>query len=80
MAQERGSMAGRSWDEIPQEEWQNIVLHVDENAQWSVRFDYVGENNIVYSYPQEDITWDEFYDIYEMAGDLDQELDIESDT
>jgi Protein of unknown function, DUF600 len=73
-------MAGRTWDEIPQEEWENIVLHVHEDGRWTVQFDYTGVNNIQYHYPEEGITWDEFYDIYDMAGELDQEIEIWADT
>lgn len=70
-------MAGRSWDEIPQDSWEDITLHVNEDGQWSVEFDYTGLNNIDYHYPRTDITWDEFLDIYDQAADLDQELEIE---
>jgi len=70
-------MAGREWDDIPQEDWENIVLHVDDAGQWSVEFDYTGRNGVDYHYPQENITWDQFLDIYDQAEALDQELEIE---
>lgn len=70
-------MAGREWEDIPQDSWENIVLHVDDAGQWSVEFDYEGRNGQTYHYPQEDITWDQFLDIYDEAAALDQELEIE---
>jgi hypothetical protein len=70
-------MAGPSWDEIPQEEWENIVLRVDDEAQWHVRFDYTDQYGTTIHYPEESITFDDFLDIYDVAGDLDQELEIE---
>jgi hypothetical protein len=70
-------MAGRHWDEIPQESWEDLTLRVDEAGQWHVEFDYVGDNGIEYHYPEEPISWDEFLDIYDMAAELDQELEIE---
>jgi hypothetical protein len=73
-------MAGRSWDEIPQDSWKDISLHVHDDGEWSVKFNYTGANGVEYSYPEEDITWDEFLDIYDMAGDLDQEIEIVADT
>jgi hypothetical protein len=73
-------MAGRSWDEIPQESWDDISLHVHEDGEWSLSFTYVGDNGVTYDYPEEDITWDDFLDIYDMAGDLDQEIEIVADT
>ena len=73
-------MAGRSWDEIPQESWDDIVLHVNDDGEWSVSFSYTGRNGVEYEHPEEHITWDEFLYIYDMAGDLDQEIEIWSDT
>ena len=70
-------MAGRSWEEIPQGSWEDITLRVDEAGQWHVQFDYVGDNNVKYPYPEEDITWDQFLDIYDEAAALDQEIEIE---
>lgn len=73
-------MAGRSWDEIPQDSWTDISLHVHDDGEWSLAFSYTGANGVEYDYPEEDITWDEFLDIYDMAGDLDQEIEIVADT
>jgi hypothetical protein len=67
----------RDWEEIPQESWDNIVLRIDDEAQWHVRFNYVGANGVEYEYPEEPITWDDFYAIYDEAAELDQELEIE---
>lgn len=77
MAQKRGDMAGRSWEEIPQDSWKNIIIRVDEADQWHVRFDYEARNGRTYTYPEEEITFDQFIDIYDMAGELDQEIEIE---
>ena len=73
-------MAGRDWDEIPQDQWRDIHLHVNEAGEWSVGFKYTGLNNIEYEFPEQHITWDEFLYIYDMAADLDQEIEIWSDT
>ena len=70
-------MAGRSWEEIPQESWENITLRVNDEGDWFVRFGYEGRNGIHYDYPEEAITFDEFLYIYDLAGDLDQGLEIE---
>lgn len=73
-------MAGRNWDEIPQEDWEHLVLHVNEEGNWSLQFEYEGANGVRYEYPEQSITWDEFLYIYDLAGDLDQEIEIWSDT
>ena len=65
------------WGDIPQEDWSDIVLHVSEEGQWSVEFDYTDEFGNEYHYDQEDISWDQFLDIYDMAAELDQEVEIE---
>jgi hypothetical protein len=70
-------LAGRSWDEIPQESWEDITLRVDEEGQWHVQFDYIGLNGQEYHYPEERISWDQFLDIYDEAAALDQEIEIE---
>jgi hypothetical protein len=74
-------MAGRTWDEIPPEEWENVVLHVNDAGQWAVQFDYTGINNIQYHYPEEGIGWDDFLYIYGMQVDqLGKEIEIWADT
>jgi hypothetical protein len=70
----------RDWDDIPQESWDDITLYVNDSGQWHVEFDYTGRNGVEYHYPRTPISYDHFIDIYEMAADLDQELNIESDT
>jgi len=70
-------MAENDWEEIPQDEWENIVLRVDDDAQWHVRFDYEDATGTTIHYPEEPISWDDFYAIYEMAADLEQELEVE---
>jgi hypothetical protein len=67
----------RDWEDIPQESWENIVLRVDDEGQWHVRFDYEGRNGVEYSYDEEAISWDDFLAIYDEAAELDQELEIE---
>jgi len=71
-------MAGRSWDEIPQESWENIEFYISEDTgQWHVEFDYIGRNHHHYHYPREEIDWEDFLDIYDEAAELDQEIEIE---
>lgn len=70
-------MAGRSWDEIDQDSWEDITLRVDEDGQWHVEFDYTGLNGVEYHYPEEPITWEDFLEIYDEAEALGQELEIE---
>jgi Protein of unknown function, DUF600 len=70
-------MAGRSWEDIPQESWEDITLRVDDSGQWHVEFDYTGANGVEYHYPEEQITWDQFLDIYDEAAALDQEIEID---
>jgi hypothetical protein len=65
------------WGDIPQESWDDIVLHVSEEGQWSVEFDYTDEMGVTHHYDAEEISWDQFLDIYDMAGELDQEIEIE---
>jgi hypothetical protein len=73
-------MAGRSWDEIPQESWDDIRLHVHEDGEWSLSFTYTGANGVEYSYPEEWISWEDFLNVYDEAGALDQEIEIIADT
>jgi hypothetical protein len=80
LAQKRGDMAGRSWDEIPQESWEDIKLRVDEAGEWHLRFNYIGANGIEYEYPEESISLDDFLDIYDEAAYLDQELEVEAES
>jgi hypothetical protein len=70
-------MAGRSWEEIPQQSWENIVLQPQRGGTWRVEFDYVAASGRTYHYPRETITYSDFYDIYDEAAVLDQELEIE---
>jgi hypothetical protein len=70
-------MAGRSWDEIPQESWEDITLYVNQEGQWHVEFDYIGANGVEYHYPREAISWEDFLSIYDEAYYLDQELEVE---
>lgn len=68
---------GPDWEDIPQSDWDEIVLRVDDEGTWHVRFEYEGPGGETISYPEEEITWDEFLDIYDEAAALDQELEIE---
>jgi hypothetical protein len=65
------------WEEIPQGEWEDIVLRVDDEGEWHVRFSFTDEYGNEHDYPEESISWDEFLDIYDEAAALDQELEIE---
>jgi Protein of unknown function, DUF600 len=65
------------WGDIPQESWDDIVLSVSEEGQWSVEFDYTDEMGVEHHFDREEISWDQFLDIYDMAAVLDQEIEIE---
>jgi hypothetical protein len=66
-----------AWEEIDQADWEEIVLRVDDEGTWHLRFEYENEFGDTVGYSEEEITWDEFLDIYDEAADLDQELEIE---
>jgi hypothetical protein len=63
--------------DIPQESWDDIVLFVSEEGQWSVEFDYTDAMGGEHHFDREEISWDQFLDIYDMAAVLDQEIEIE---
>jgi hypothetical protein len=65
------------WESISQGEWEDIVLRVDDEGTWHLRFDYEDETGTTIHYPEEPITWDEFLAIYDEAAALDQELEVE---
>lgn len=65
------------WDELPQSEWENIVLRVDDEGTWHVRYDYQDEYGNDRTLDEQQITWDDFLAIYDEAAFLDQELEIE---
>lgn len=64
------------WGDIPQESWDNIELRVDDDGNWHVEFDYTDEMGVEHHYDEEEISWDQFIDIYDEAAELDQEIEI----
>lgn len=65
------------WEDIPQSEWDDITLRVDDEGEWHLRFDYENEYGDTVHFQETDISFDEFLAIYDEAAELDQELEIE---
>jgi hypothetical protein len=64
------------WNDIDQEDWEDIVLRVDDEGQWHVRYEWDDDTGH-HILEEQEISWDEFLDIYDEAAALDQELEIE---
>jgi hypothetical protein len=66
-----------AWYEVDQSEWNDIVLRVDDEGEWHLRYQWTDENGDVHEYRETDISFDDFLSIYDEAYELDQELEIE---
>ncbi len=69
--------SGRDWDEIPVSTWDNAELHISPEGTFSVEFDYTGFNYHTYHFPETEIEFEDFLDIYDELQFWDIEFDVE---
>jgi hypothetical protein len=70
-------LAQDDWQDIPVSDWEDIHFRVTEDAEWYVQFDYYDDQGFQWHYEEEEITYDEFLDLYDEAMDEGKDVEIE---
>lgn len=69
--------AGDNWEDIYQEDWENIHILITKGGDFFLDFDYIDESGFQWHYGPEHISTGDFFDIYDAAKDLEQDIEIE---
>ena len=70
---------GRNWDEIPTITWEDPVLHIHKDGTFGIEFDYIGFNGHRYHFPEKEVDFGEWLDIYDELKALHIEFEVEYD-